>query len=582
VNNHAGGILMYKCKICGDTFGCEVSLKRHVTIKYSRSKNDSHCPWLVYLSEYDNRIEYAKKSLESMYIKDKKSTPMIAEELNVNKQTLINTMKYYGIKLRNVTQASKNQYERDGIWNKGKTKHDHPSIMKYAKLREGKNNPFYTAPGVEERRQKSRDRWHQLVRAGKILDNRNPKTTELRFEYILKELKIQFLRNFCLRRNDGSWRYYDFLIDGKSLVELQGNYYHANPAMYNGSDTIVVSSTHRLASDIWKYDLDKRKSAKEYGYSYLVLWEQDIIKMSDEQLKKEFRKIRDAPKHRKPFIHYPGGKSKHVDKILPFIDRQLNYREPFVGAGSIFLAGDFDDAWINDIDPRLYDLWVMVKNEPKTLISFIEEHTPILDHNGDLQKIKHAIALWREVKENKNGKFPDGYQFLFLNKTCYCGVISAGPTGGIEQKSEYPITARWAKKSTIAKIREATERLQDCEITNQSYSSLLNSKKSICYMDPPYLKKGGVCYDYAFDLKKHKKFADDVANSKCRFVITLDNCEEIREIWNQIKNVHLIEESWLYSMNDRREKNKTGKELFVIDNETWNGWNRKRNGGTIT
>lgn len=288
----AGGMVMNKCEICGKQFNKRISLERHITSSYGKEKKKKHCPILVYKWKYEKDNRFSKKSLIKMYVKEKKSTPMMKEELQVNKKTLLDTMHYYKIKTRNLSEATINQIERDGLWNKGLTKYDHPSIMSYAKKRIGKNNPFYTAPGIEERRKK-------LAAAGRkglarFSANRNPKSTERRMGKILDQNNIYYIRNFSLNFYENGktkWRLFDFFVEGKLLIEMNGNYYHANPKMYGPNDEIVIASSRRKAKDIWEYDAKKMKLGKDSGYKTLVLWEAEFVGMSDREVVDILEKI---------------------------------------------------------------------------------------------------------------------------------------------------------------------------------------------------------------------------------------------------------------------------------------------------
>jgi hypothetical protein len=275
---------MNKCKICGKEFKKRVSLERHVTSSYGKEKKKKHCPILVYKWKYEKDNRFSKKNLIKMYVKEKKSTPMIKEELQVNKKTLLDTMHYYGIKMRSVSEASVNQIERDGLWNKGLTKYDHPSIMSYAKQREGMNNPYYTAPNFEERKKRNLE---ILKKAWKSFNNnRNPKSTEKRMAKILDQNNIYYIRNFSLSYYENGktkWRLFDFLVEGKLLIEMNGNYFHANPKFYNKDDEIVIHKSSRKAKGIWEYDAKKMKLGKDSGYKTIVLWEADFIGMSDKE-----------------------------------------------------------------------------------------------------------------------------------------------------------------------------------------------------------------------------------------------------------------------------------------------------------
>lgn len=279
----------------------------------------------------------------------------------------------------------------------------------------------------------------------------------------------------------------------------------------------------------------------------------------------------------RPFIRYPGGKSRHVDKVLKYFSgHEEEYREPFIGGGSVFLATEeFAIEWINDFDEGIYDLWKRVKSNPDSLIHLIKLHTPILHHDKDPEKIERAIALWREIKNDVDHKlYPAGYRTLFLNKTCFNGVQTGGPTGGVSQSGQYSLASRWAADSTIHRIYLAHDRLRRTDITNLPWQEVVNKKAdfAILYLDPPYLKKGKQVYQHYFTLDDHRELAEKTIASQHRFVVTIDDCPELRQIWLESGHPEecLISETWLYSMSDYRDKNREGKELFIVDEHSLN------------
>lgn len=272
-------------------------------------------------------------------------------------------------------------------------------------------------------------------------------------------------------------------------------------------------------------------------------------------------------------LRYPGGKSKHTGKILQFFtDHNMEYREPFVGGGSVFLASNFSKCTINDIHTGVYDLWWAIKENPEELVTLIDEHTPILDHRGCKNRITKAIELWKQVKGDQNHKlFSAGYRFLFLNRTCYSGVVTGGPVGGMKQKSNYPISCRWAAKRTIGSILKAHERLQDCHVTNNRWQDAIwgATETTAMYLDPPYLEKGAQCYEYSFTLKDHADFAAAIQDCPGHWVVTVDNCPPVRVLWKESDRYVVMEKEWKYSMTEKRNKNKVGKELFVVSRECY-------------
>jgi len=272
---------MYKCQICQKEFKKRISLERHITVSYGKNPSSGHLPKLVYENRHEGRSQFSKKNLKKMYCNDKMTTRDMAELLSVDRGLLLRTMHYYGIHLRTRSEATKIQISRDGLWNKGKTKYTHPGVLKYANSRRGKNNPYYKTEGFAEREK----RFHRhLLKINKLsIGKHSPKTTEVRMEKILKQNSIAYIKQFYLSFKK-TWRIYDFLINNNFIIEMQGNYFHANPKFFKSEDIIKVGRRKRKAIEIWKYDQEKRIFVEQMGYIFLAIWESDFTIMSDTEI----------------------------------------------------------------------------------------------------------------------------------------------------------------------------------------------------------------------------------------------------------------------------------------------------------
>lgn len=73
---------------------------------------------------------------------------------------------------------------------------------------------------------------------------------------------------------------YDFLINKTNIIiEVQGDYWHANPIKYKMGDLIKYPGIGILEiSKVWEKDRIKRENAEFYGYKILYLWESEINK----------------------------------------------------------------------------------------------------------------------------------------------------------------------------------------------------------------------------------------------------------------------------------------------------------------
>lgn len=91
----------------------------------------------------------------------------------------------------------------------------------------------------------------------------------------LAKLDFQFSR-FVARRQ------FDFHVTGtKVLIEVQGDYWHANPTIYSFADCLNFPGRREVhVCDIWARDEEKRRIAEKFGYRVIYVWEKDIKEMS--------------------------------------------------------------------------------------------------------------------------------------------------------------------------------------------------------------------------------------------------------------------------------------------------------------
>lgn len=63
--------------------------------------------------------------------------------------------------------------------------------------------------------------------------------------------------------------------DKKIIIEINGDFWHANPEKYSENDIIKAPGEAFVAGDKWKKDMEKYKKYIELGYELIVIWESD-------------------------------------------------------------------------------------------------------------------------------------------------------------------------------------------------------------------------------------------------------------------------------------------------------------------
>ena len=75
-----------------------------------------------------------------------------------------------------------------------------------------------------------------------------------------------------------------------------------------------------------------------------------------------------------PIIKWPGGKEKELQQIVDNCPTDFkNFYEPFVGGGSVFMAIQANNYYINDFSTELINLYRAIQNSDADFFSFIDE-----------------------------------------------------------------------------------------------------------------------------------------------------------------------------------------------------------------
>jgi len=100
---------------------------------------------------------------------------------------------------------------------------------------------------------------------------------------ILSNLNMEFEIEFPIYFA-GQWKIYDFLVEGKMLIEVDGDYWHGKTvATTNEGDSLKQKKYNIIANK--KNDIIKNFVAKRRGLPLLRFWESDIEDKREEVIK---------------------------------------------------------------------------------------------------------------------------------------------------------------------------------------------------------------------------------------------------------------------------------------------------------
>ena len=238
-------------------------------------------------------------------------------------------------------------------------------------------------------------------------------------------------------------------------------------------------------------------------------------------------------------LRYPGSKARITEMVAGLFERNLlvgsHLYEPFAGGSAVslgLLANGFvpSATWV-ERDPMIYAFWRMVKDRPEDLID------RMISGRVTLAAWRRMLPL-RDIDKPTKANIADiGYAGLFFNRTCFSGIVGAGPIGGMAQNSSYKIDCRFNKKELASAIRACSGILNKVEIIFGDGIAFLEKEclempqHSVVYVDPPYVTNGHKLYRYHFDKSQHARLADAIGNLRVPWLMSYDNHSLIRELY---------------------------------------------------
>jgi len=239
-------------------------------------------------------------------------------------------------------------------------------------------------------------------------------------------------------------------------------------------------------------------------------------------------------------LRYPGGKSRAIPKLLQFLpdlSQVKEFREPFVGGGSVALEITKRypniDIWVNDLYGPLANFWQQLQHNggrmQEKLMAWKRMH-PDPPEGGSVYPAQKLFVTAKE-KLNDERQSP-------INRACYFYVVNKCSFSGLTESSSFSKQASVSNfaMSGIARLTEYEHLVRDWKITNLDYKKLFTDKKDVfTYLDPPYDIKDNLYGQKGGMHKKfdHDKFAEDCDRFVGPMLISYNNSQMVKDRFKQ-------------------------------------------------
>ena len=269
-------------------------------------------------------------------------------------------------------------------------------------------------------------------------------------------------------------------------------------------------------------------------------------------------------------LRYPGGKSRAITKMsqaLPDLSQYTEFREPFVGGGSVALwvTKQYPDilVWVNDLYEPLYNFWAQLQIDGQGL------QTKLLELKAKHNDHDTAKELFIESKEQVDNRSLSDHDravyFYIINKCSFSGLTEASSFSKQASDSNFSVRG-------IEKLSEYQSIIQSWKITNHSYESLLNSSNSVrdktfIYLDPPY-EIGSHLYGKKGDLHKyfsHRDFAERCDRFNHDAMVSYNSSQLIKDRFKDWKAIEYEHTYTMRSTSSYTRAQRGRKELVLLN-----------------
>ena len=267
-------------------------------------------------------------------------------------------------------------------------------------------------------------------------------------------------------------------------------------------------------------------------------------------------------------LRYPGGKSRACTKMDPYFPDLRNYvefREPFLGGGSVALHVTKKyphlKITVNDLYEPLVNFWVQLQ-------TFGTELTEKLsNYKSTHPEPVSAKELFLNSKEviNKSGvdSIERAAAFYIVNKCSFSGLTESSSFSKSASISNFSMRG-------IEKLPEYSSLISNWHINGYSYEYLMENNMHdgiFMYLDPPYDikdnlygKKGSM--HSGFD---HDKFAKDCDKYNIPMMVSYNSDQLVRDRFKKWKAAEFDLTYTMRSVGEYMRDQKQRKELLLMN-----------------
>ena len=270
-------------------------------------------------------------------------------------------------------------------------------------------------------------------------------------------------------------------------------------------------------------------------------------------------------------LRYPGGKSRactKMDQYFPDLRNYNEYREPFLGGGSVALhvTKKYPDikVWVNDLYEPLFNFWIQLRDNAHEIKRQLQELKQRHPDPSSARVLFEDAKRYLSLEPGECDAAARAVSFYVVNKCSFSGLTESSSFS--KQASDSNFSFRG-----IEKLPFYSQLIRNWKITNLSYEHLMDNEwDTFVYLDPPYDIKDNL---YGRKGSMHKGFDHDDFAKTCDecFMPQLISYNSNQLVKDRFKKWRAGEFDLTYTMRSVGEymrEQKERKELLLMNYET--------------
>ena len=228
------------------------------------------------------------------------------------------------------------------------------------------------------------------------------------------------------------------------------------------------------------------------------------------------------------------------------------YVEVFGGGGWVLFhksPGKFEV--YNDFNSNLANLYRCVREHPDELC---EELRYTLNSREDFEYIRYILRTKKEIPDIKRAA-----HFYQIIRQSYASGLDSFGAQPHNMWRNFPL------------IHEASRRLQNVVVENKDFEKLISQydrPNTMFYLDPPYYETEDYYEDVGFTEKDHVRLRDALMGIKGKFLLSYNDCPEIRQLYSQ-PGIVIESTTRLSNIAQRYDAGKQYPELLISNYDTY-------------